>query len=38
MATRVDEGYWVIFEGSKEKSQRQAWLEHGGKRVFAVWV
>ena len=34
----VDEGYLVIFEGEKEKSRRQGWLEHKGKRVFAVWV
>ncbi|MEM9985569.1 MAG: AAA family ATPase, partial [Bacteroidota bacterium] len=34
----VDQGYLVIFEGTKEKSQRQEWIEHGGKRVFAVWV
>ncbi|GAB4417509.1 MAG: AAA family ATPase [Bacteroidia bacterium] len=34
----VDEGYLVIFEGSKEKTQQQAWIEHRGKRVFAVWV
>ncbi len=35
---QVDEGYLVIFEGEKEKTQRQAWIEHKGKRVFAVWV
>ncbi|GAB4406547.1 MAG: AAA family ATPase [Bacteroidia bacterium] len=34
----VDEGYLVIFEGKKQKTQRQAWIEHRGKRVFAVWV
>jgi hypothetical protein len=34
----VAEGYLVIFEGKQEKSHRQAWIEHHGKRVFAVWV
>ena len=34
----VEEGYLVIFEGKKEKTQRQAWIEHAGKRIFAVWV
>ena len=34
----VDEGYLIIFEGTREKSQRQEWIEHRGKRVFAVWV
>jgi len=28
----------VIFEGEKEKTYRQKWIEHRGKRVFAVWV
>ena len=34
----VEEGYLLIFEGEKEKSHRQEWIEHRGKRVFAVWV
>mgnify|MGYP001390841123 CR=1 FL=1 len=34
----LEEGYLVIFEGKKEKSQRQEWIEHASKRVFAVWV
>ena len=34
----VSEGYLVIFEGTQAKSRRQEWIEHGGKRVFAVWV
>ncbi|GAB4415864.1 MAG: AAA family ATPase [Bacteroidia bacterium] len=34
----VGEGYLLIFEDKKEKTQRQAWIEHRGKRVFAVWV
>ena len=34
----VEEGYLVIFEGKKEKTQRQAWIKHAGKRIFAVWV
>jgi hypothetical protein len=34
----VNEGFLVIFEGEKEKTYRQEWIEHRGKRVFAVWV
>ncbi len=34
----VDEGYLLIFEAEKEKTHRQEWIEHRGKRVFAVWV
>jgi hypothetical protein len=34
----VEEGYLVIFEGAKEKTQRQERIEHQGKRIFAVWV
>ena len=34
----VTEGYLVIFEYNKVKSWRKEWIEHEGKRIFAVWV
>ena len=34
----VKEGYLVIFEYNKIKSWRSEWIEHQGKRIFAVWV
>ena len=34
----VKEGYLVIFEYNKVKSWRSDWIEHQGKRIFAVWV
>ena len=34
----VKEGYLVIFEYNKVKSWRSEWIEHQGKRIFAVWV
>ena len=34
----VKEGYLVIFEYNKVKSWRSEWIEHEGKRIFAVWV
>ena len=34
----VKEGYIVIFEYNKIKSWRSEWIEHQGKRIFAVWV
>ena len=34
----VKEGYLVIFEYNKVKSWRSGWIDHEGKRIFAVWV
>ena len=34
----VTEGYLVVFEYNKVKSWRKEWIEHEGKRIFAVWV
>ena len=34
----VKEGYLVIFEYNKVKSWRSEWIDHKGKRIFAVWV
>ena len=34
----VHEGFLVIFEYNKVKSWRNEWIEHKGKRIFAVWI
>ncbi len=34
----VQTGFLVIFEYNKTKSWRKEWIEHEGKRLFAVWV
>ena len=34
----VNAGYLVIFEYNKVKSWHKEWIEHKGKRIFAVWV
>jgi hypothetical protein len=31
-------GFLVIFEHNKAKSWRQEWIEHDGRRIWAVWV
>ncbi len=34
----VNTGFLVIFEYNKDKSWDKKWVEHNGKRIFAVWV
>ena len=34
----VREGFLVIFEYNTTKSWHNEWIDHNGKRIFAVWV
>lgn len=34
----LDKGYLLIYDFRKNKKWREEWIEHRGKKIFAIWV